>query len=445
MPPKTPLETRQILDMNAFDAGRAAATSHDGLLARRLRNFGAASVLFYEEPIEMVSASGAWMTAATGDRYLDFYNNVPSVGHCHPRVTGAVADQIQRLNINTRYLNSVTERYLERLKASLPAEISNIAMACSGSEANDLAMRAAMAASGARGFIVTEAAYHGNTHLVIQASPSAYKRGGPPDFVRCVPAPSHAAYGDDVAEGFAAAVAGAAADLADSGHGCAALICDSIFSSDGVFADPPGFLAPAIAAARAAGGLYIADEVQPGFGRTGADLWGFRRHGVTPDIVTMGKPMGNGFPMSAMATRPEVLAGFCQDFGYFNTFGGNPVAAAAGLAVLDAITQDGLIENAAAVGAALKERLIALQQTEPRIAAVRGAGLFIGVDLCGDVGAPDPALATRVINGLKDRHVLIGAAGKYGHTLKIRPPLCLTPAEAMMFAAKLEDTLHAID
>jgi 4-aminobutyrate aminotransferase-like enzyme len=279
---------------------------------------------------------------------------------------------------------------------------------------------------------------------VIEVSPASLKRGAPPDTVVAVPAPGAQDYGADVAGGFAAAVAGAVETLEARGHGVAALLCDTIFSSDGVFADPPGFLAPAAEAVRAAGGLVIADEVQPGFGRTGV-MWGFERHRIAPDVVTMGKPMGNGYPMAGVATRPELLALFCEDIGYFNTFAGTPVAAAAGLATLEALEADDLIANAARVGAHLKARLEALAQAEPRLAAVRGAGLFVGVDLATpEGGAPDPALAVAVIDALRERRILIGAAGRYGHTLKVRPPLCLTRADADRFADALADALAGL-
>jgi len=259
---------RPILDMNAYRGG----AGDDPLLARRLANFGAASVLFYDRPIQMVRGRGAWMEAADGTRYLDCYNNVLSVGHCHPRVVAAMAAQTAEINVNSRYLHATVETYLERLKALLPPDLSNVLLCCSGSEANDLAMRVAMKATGRRGFIVTEAAYHGNTLAVTEISPSSWRRGDRPAHARLVPAPGRSAYGDDVAGGFAAAVTAAAAALAADGFGLAGFICDSIFSSDGVHADPPGFLRPAVAAARAAGGIYIADEVQPGFGRTGAGM-----------------------------------------------------------------------------------------------------------------------------------------------------------------------------
>ncbi|MEM1345309.1 MAG: aminotransferase class III-fold pyridoxal phosphate-dependent enzyme, partial [Pseudomonadota bacterium] len=273
-----------------------------------------------------------------------------------------------------------------------------------------------------------------------EVSPASLKRGKLPAHVRAVPAPGVAAYGEDIADGFASAVKRAIATLKRRGHAFAGLIVDSIFSSDGVFADPPGFLTGAVQVARDAGGLLIADEVQPGFGRTGM-MWGFERHGLHPDIVTMGKPMGNGYPMSGMATRPEILARFCEDVGYFNTFGGTPVAGAAGLAVLDALEGEGMIANAAHVGPYLKARLEALREAEPRIGAVRGAGLFLGIDLVGPKATPDPGLTKAVINALRERQVLIGAAGRFGHTLKVRPPLCLTTTEADFFVEALGEAL----
>ncbi len=424
-------EPRRILEMNAFDNRQGGA----GPVARRLDNLGAASVLFYRAPIEMVSAQGAWMVARDGTRYLDFYNNVPSVGHSHPEVVAAVTRQIATLNTHTRYLVAGVDTYLEALKARLPSVLSNVVLTCSGSEANDLAMRVARQVSGAGGFIVTETAYHGNTALVTEASPSALKRAAPPAHVVTVPAPGAAAYGSDIAGGFARAIRAAMAELDARGIGTAALLADSIFSSDGIFADPPGFLRPTVEAVQAAGGLYIADEVQPGFARTGSAFWGYARHGVAPDIVTMGKPMGNGFPMAGMAARPEHLAAFCEDTGYFNTFGGNPVACAAGLAVLRVIEEEGLQDNAQRVGARLKSDLEDIAARAPRVAAVRGAGLFLGVDLCAPdaPGTPDADFTVQVIDAMRDAGVLIGAAGRYGATLKLRPPLCLSQAEADRF------------
>ncbi|MFC0269817.1 aspartate aminotransferase family protein [Kushneria aurantia] len=441
----SPTQPRQILDMNAFNPSRDRA-GENPLLERHHHNFGAASVLFYRDPIEMVSASGCWMEAADGTRYLDFYNNVPSVGHCHPRVVEAVSCQLARLNIHTRYLNQCIETYAERLKATLSRTLDNLVMTCTGSEANDLALRIAALKSGNRGVIVTENAYHGNTEAVTAISPSALKRAPLSPHVVTVPAPSVDAFGSDITTGFTTAVKQAIETLRKRGYGLAAFICDAIFSSDGIHADPTDLLKPSIAAVHAAGGIYIADEVQPGFGRTGDAYWGFERHTVTPDIVTMGKPMGNGFPLAGLAVNADALACFCEEYGYFNTFGGNPVACAAGQAVLEVMEEEQLQANAQHIGAHLGTRLEALRHYDRRITAVRGAGLFIGIDLChsGETATPSPELTSAVINGLRERRVLIGAAGRFGNTLKIRPPLCLDEQEADFFVEALSDTLASL-
>ncbi len=428
----SPLSEKRILDMNAFEA---KSGQHKENVTRRLDNLGAASVLFYQEPIEMVSAQGAWMQAADGKRYLDFYNNVPCLGHCHPSVVAAVSKQIATLNVHTRYLVSVVDDYLESLKATLPESVSNVVMTCSGSEANDLAMRLAEQASGGTGFIVTEDAYHGNTSLVTTVSPSIIKQGSLPDNVVAIPAPSSSVYEGDIAAGFAAKVAEAIETLQQRGIRVAALLVDTIFSSDGIFSEPRGFLKQAVEVVRNAGGVFIADEVQPGFARMGETFWGFDFHGIIPDIVTMGKPMGNGFPMAAVATRPDYLQSFCADVGYFNTFGGNPVAAAAGQAVLDTIQQENLQENARKMGDYLKQQLQFMAQQSSYIADVRGQGLFLGIDIGekDNKHNPNPTKTRHIINGLKQAGVLIGAAGKYGATLKLRPLLTLSRYEADFF------------
>nr|WP_242390255.1 aspartate aminotransferase family protein [Polymorphum gilvum] len=400
-------------------------------------------MLFYEQPIEMVRARGAYMYDVDGRQYLDVYNNVPSVGHCHPRVVEAIARQAGELNIHTRYLNRVVEAYSERLLASFPEGLDNVVMTCTGSESNDLAMRIARIAAGAEGFIVTEAAYHGNTALVTEVSPSSLRRRRSAPFVSIVPAPA-ALEGTSVEESFAASVEQAIVELRARGVGLAALIVDTIFSSDGIYADPAGFLREAAGVVKRAGGLLIADEVQPGFGRTGGGLWGFERHGVTPDIVTMGKPMGNGFPMGGVVTRSELLKRFCEETGYFNTFGGNPVAAAAGNAVLQVIEEEGLVERSATVGSYLRQSLRSLQKSHAEIGDVRGAGLFLGLDFIDPAtGEPDVALASHAINQMKQKGILIGAAGKYGATLKIRPPLCFSTENADFFSATLDAILKA--
>jgi len=433
---------QRILALNAFDASRPkgdlpAATQ--ALLQRRQKAFGPTSVLFYERPLHLVSGGGVWLQEADGTRYLDVYNNVPSVGHCNPRVVRAISEQAAKLNIHTRYLYDVVHDYADRLLATFPAGLDKVAFTCTGSESNDMALRIAAIATGKRGFVVTESAYHGNTWAVTEISPSS--RPGQPlaPHVRVVRAP----IGDeDVAARLEADLKAAIASLEADGHGFAAFIADTIFSSDGVAADPAGFLAPAAAAARAAGGLFIADEVQPGFGRTGHRMWGFERHGVTPDVVTMGKPMANGIPLGGVVSRLDLMRGFAESAGYFNTFGGNPVASAAGLAVLAEIEERGLIGNAADVGGHILRGLQELAGRHEAIGDVRGAGLYLGVEFVED-GAPAPQVASRVINGLRDRHILIGAAGRHGNVLKIRPPLIFERQHADLLIEALDAVLTA--
>lgn len=383
------------------------------------------------------------MFDADGRRYLDVYNNVASVGHCHPRVVEAIAKQAATLNTNTRYLYDNVHDYAERLLKTFPARLSNIVFTCTGSESNDFALRLTKSFTGGAGFIVTETAYHGNTEAVTEVSPSSFKTRSVPPHVRTVPAPDLYRHPtNDVGARFAEDVAKAVADLEGNGVKFGGLLVDSIFSSDGIYADPAGFLKRAVDVVHQAGGLFISDEVQPGFGRTGTAMWGFQRHGVEPDIVTMGKPMGNGFPVGGVVTRPEILEAFCETTGYFNTFGGNPVAAAAGLAVLEVIEDEGLVENANKIGGYFRAGLRDIAVRHPSIGDVRGAGLFIGIEfsLPGTTD-PDVAAASYAINALKERGVLIGAAGAYGNVLKVRPPLCFSRDNADLFVETLDAVL----
>jgi 4-aminobutyrate aminotransferase-like enzyme len=450
------VDSQPILALNAFDASEPheLGAALEERLRQRARLFGAASVLFYDKPLEFVRGEGCRLYDVDGVAYLDAYNNVPSMGHCHPTIVAAVARQLGRLNVHSRYLNQGVSDYAGKLLSTLPAGLSNITFTCTGSESNDLALRLAAQFTGARGVIVTEAAYHGNTGLATEVSPSLFLPAAAAPHVRLVPAPDAGrARQGELSAVFAGHVSAAIADLTRCGVGLSALLVDSIFSSDGVHADPPGFLRAAVDAAHRAGGLFIADEVQCGFGRTGAALWGFERHGVQPDIVTLGKPMGNGYPVGGVVTRPEILEAFCSKVGYFNTFGGTPAAAAAGQAVLEVLEQEGLMQNALRVGEHLKRELEDLSSRHFVIAAVRGAGLYVGVELRtagADMrgvhtrGAQTPAsgLAKAVINGLRERQVLIGAAGKFGNVLKIRPPLCFSAADADQLVGALDDVLQ---
>jgi 4-aminobutyrate aminotransferase-like enzyme len=437
--------TKQILALNRFDARHAEGLNAEiaSLIARRQATFGASSVLVYQRPIRMVRAEGIWMFDADGRRYLDVYNNVASVGHCHPRVVEAIAKQAATLNTNTRYLYDNVHDYAERLLKTFPARLSNIVFTCTGSESNDFALRLTKSFTGGAGFIVTETAYHGNTEAVTEVSPSSFKTRSVPPHVRTVPAPDVYRHPtNDVGARFAEDVAKAVADLERNGVKFGGLLVDSIFSSDGIYADPAGFLKRAVDVVHQAGGLFISDEVQPGFGRTGTAMWGFQRHSVEPDIVTMGKPMGNGFPVGGVVTRPEILEAFCETTGYFNTFGGNPVAAAAGLAVLEVIEDEGLVENANKIGGYFRAGLRDIAVRHPSIGDVRGAGLFIGIEfsLPGTTD-PDVAAASYAINALKERGVLIGAAGAYGNVLKVRPPLCFSRDNADLFVETLDAVL----
>jgi 4-aminobutyrate aminotransferase-like enzyme len=410
------------------------------LMDRRARVLGPAYRLFYDTPLHPVRGEGVWLHDADGRRYLDAYNNVASVGHCHPHVVEAVARQAGTLNTHTRYLHEGVLDYAERLLATMPAELAHAMFTCTGSEANDLAMRIARSHTKACGLIVTRFAYHGVTASIAEASPSLGKFVQLGDAVRTVPAP------DGGGAAFAEGVRAAIADLQAHGMRPAALMVDTVFSSDGIFTDPPGFLAEAVDAVRAAGGIFIADEVQPGLGRTGDAFWGFQRHGVVPDIVTMGKPLGAGHPLAGLAVRPEVLAAFARECRYFNTFGGNPVSMAAGMAVLDVIEREGLMANAQRVGKYLRARLAALAARHALVGEVRGAGLFVGVDLVSERATRAPATAetARIVNALRDRQVLLSSTGEHASTLKIRPPLVFSEAHADLLVDTLDRVLTTL-
>ncbi|MCB5205334.1 aspartate aminotransferase family protein [Neorhizobium sp. T786] len=417
------------------------------LIARREKVLGPAYRLFYEKPLHLVRGEGVFLYDAAGERYLDAYNNVASLGHCHPRVVEAITKQTSILNTHTRYLHEGIVDYAETLTATFPEALSQAMFTCTGSEANDLAVRIARDITGGTGIIATELAYHGLTSAVAEFSPSLGESVTLGPHVRTVPAPdSYRHSPEEMMEKFGRDVRAAIADLKRHGIKPAMLITDTIFSSDGIFAGPKGFLKPAVDAIHEAGGLFVADEVQPGFGRTGEAMWGFERHGVAPDMVTIGKPMGNGYPMAGIVLRPEVIAEFGPRARYFNTFGGNPVAAAAGKAVLDTIRIDGLQQNALDVGRYLIDGLKSLSDYYHAIGHVRGSGLFIGVEIVADRAQklPSAALTTRIVNGLRERRVLISASGPAANILKIRPPLVFTRENADTLVEALGDVLKTL-
>ncbi|MGX9788598.1 aspartate aminotransferase family protein [Mycobacterium sp. MMS18-G62] len=420
-----------IMDSNRYTADDVA----DPLIAAREQVLGPANRLFYDRPVHLVRGQGSHVFDVDGARYLDAYNNVVSVGHCHPHVIDAVMRQMSTLNTHTRYLHRGIVDYSERLLATMPTEIDQVMYACTGSEVNDLALRVAEMSTGATGVIVTRDAYHGNTAAVTAISPSLGGMTSVGEHVRTVAPP-------DSATSFADDVERAATELSSAGYGVSCLIADTIFSSDGIYPDP-SVLGPAVDIVHRHGGVFIADEVQPGFARTGDSFWGFSRHAVVPDLVTMAKPMGNGMPVAAMAARSQVLKPFAVGVPYFNTFGGNPVSIAAAGAVLDVIEDEDLLANAADVGAELRTEMSRIADADPRIGDVRGAGLYVGVEVVSDHEAktPDRAGARKFVNALRERHVLISVCGHDGNVLKIRPPLMFSSADVDWFCTEFEAVL----
>lgn len=436
--------------INGFNAEKLSSlpTRERDLIERRQALLGPSYRLFYENPLHVVRGDGVWLYDADGKAYLDAYNNVPSVGHCHPKVVEAISRQAAVLNTHTRYLGDQILSYSERLLATFPSHLNRVMYTCTGSEAVDLALRIASYYTGGTGIIITENAYHGVTAVAAGISPSLGPNMPLGQHVMTVPAPDN--YRDetgDVGAAFAAEVQKAIDFMLRRGIKPAAFIVDGIFSTDGIFSDPAGFLKPAVDIVQKAGVLYIADEVQPGFGRTGEHMWGFMRHGVSPDIVVMGKPMGNGIPIAAAVMRSEVQERFGQDIRYFNTFGANHVSIAAANAVLDVMEDEGLQQNALNTGNYMLAGMRSLQDKFDCIGDVRGAGLFLGLEFVTDQKSKvqDGALGLKVVNKLRENGVLISAAGIQGNVLKIRPPLPFNTDHADSFLSKLEAILNELD
>lgn len=418
-------------------------TMTEDLLARRQRVLGNGYRLFYNEPLHVARGEGVWLFDHQGKRYLDVYNNVASVGHCHPAVVEAMARQSAQLNTHTRYLHHAIVDFAEDLLSEFPAELNNVMLTCTGSEANDLALRIARHATGGTGILVTRWAYHGVTSALAELSPSLGDGVARGNHVKLIDAPD--TYRQPGA--FLTSIREALAQMQQEGIRPAALLVDTIFSSDGVFCAPEGEMAQAAALIRQAGGLFIADEVQPGFGRTGESLWGFARHGIVPDLVSLGKPMGNGHPIAGLVGRSALFDAFGRDVRYFNTFGGNPVSCQAAHAVLRVIREEQLQQNALRVGDYLRQGLQQLAQDFPLIGDIRAYGLFIGVELVSDRESKAPASesASQVVNAMRQRGVLISATGAAANVLKIRPPLVFQEEHADVFLTTLSDVLKVID
>ena len=422
-------------------AGTRASVAPTDLLARRNAAMGGPlAPLFYAEPLEIVRGEGPWLIAADGTRYLDAYNNVAVVGHAHPAVAGAVARQLDTLNTHSRYLHPRIVELAERLLATMPAEIDTCLFTTSGTEANDLAWRLATAHTGGTGAVIAEHAYHGASKWMADLSPHEWPPGHAPDHVATFAAPRAATGGTD-RETAVSRVAAAAADLSRSGDATALVLADIGFTSEGILDAPPTFLAGLVEGAHAAGALFLADEVQSGFGRSGPQLWRFAAAGITPDLVTLGKPMGAGYPIGAVLTRRDIADSLARDYEYFSTFAATPAAAAAGCAVLDVLEAERLPEQAMRIGEHLRRRLRSLADGSERLGHVRGVGLLAGIDLLGPDGAPDRAFAVSVREGLVARGVLAGLTGPGGTVLTVRPPLVWREEHADRFVDALAGTL----
>ena len=396
------------------------------IIEARKRLLGRNLSIAYDNPINIVRGSMQYLYDDAGRQYLDAYNNVAHVGHCHPRVVEAGVLQMQTLNTNTRYLHDTILKYAERLTATLPDPLNVCYFVNSGSEANELAIRLARAHTNARDVIVLDHAYHGNTTTLIDISP--YKHdgpggNGPPPWVHKVPLPDTA---DDAQQ---------VIDVIETNDRLCAFIAESMPSVAGQIVLPQGYLNRVYEAVRNAGGVCIADEVQTGYGRIGTHFWAFESYGVVPDIVVLGKPIGNGHPIGAVITTPEIAASFDNGMEFFSTFGGNTVSCAIGLAVLEVVQEENLQAHALTVGEQLLSGLHELQKQYEIIRDIRGSGFFLGVEL------PKKEDADRIVNAMRDHGILIGTDGPLHNVLKIRPPMPFSTNDADHFLTTLRTLL----
>lgn len=424
---------------------------NEALLQRRYRVIGHHAPLFYQEPLELVRGEGVWLFDKDGKRYLDVYNNVPSCGHCHPHVVEALANQAATLNIHTRYLHENVVTYLERLTALFDDSLSMGMLTCTGSEANELALRIARHASGGQGIIVTADAYHGNTEAVGELGTGFMPEAAATQRVIGVPSPDSyrglpGVAPDALAAAYVDRVQQAIDTFAARGIGTAGILICPEFANEGLLHAPQGFVEEAVARVRAAGGLYIADEVQGGFGRTGEHWWSHQAYEAVPDIVVMGKPMGNGHPLAGIVASAELVESFSEWAMYFNTFAGNPVSSAVGMAVLDVLENEDLLANAVSTGAYVAKGLRGLQEKYELIGDVRQKGMFFGLELVSDRSQKTPAgeAANALINAMCERGVLISRIGKHGNVLKMRPPMPFFPEHADILLSALDECLAEV-
>jgi 4-aminobutyrate aminotransferase-like enzyme/Ser/Thr protein kinase RdoA (MazF antagonist) len=417
----------------AAEAGLARAAIRE----RRRRFLGAGAELFYEQPLHLVRGEGVWLYDAGGQRYLDVYNNVPHVGHAHPAVAQAIQRQIATLATHTRYLHETILEYAEQLTARLPPHLNTCMFVNSGSEANDVAWRLAQSATGAKGALVMEHAYHGITEAAAALTPTPGRAQDPRVATLKAPSKDLAAALDDADQAIRL--------LAARGFAPAAFFIDTALTSNGILDPPPAWASAVAGRVRAAGGLIVADEVQYGLGRSGSHFWGFERRGLNPDIVTMGKPVGNGYPLGVVVTSLERVEEFQAKLGFFSTFGGNAVAAAAGLAVLAVLDREQLMANARDTGAYFAGRLAALARRHACLGAVRGAGLLLGLEILAPDASAARLRAKHIVNTLASQHhILIGTGGPEDTVLKLRPPMPFRPEHADLVAAAIDAAASSI-
>ena len=422
---------------------------NEELVQRRRRAMGPAYRHFYREPLYIVRGEGVWLYDHDGRRYLDCYNNVPSVGHCRPEIVDALSRQAATLKTHTRYLHHAIVEYAEMLADTLPGNLSVCTLVCTGTEANDLAYRIARAVTGHDGAICTHGAYHGNSTLVSELSPGFARKRPRPEFVADAMPPDvyRGPYGSDDPDHidkYVQLVDDAVDELADNGHKPAMMIIDSIYDAAGIHTPPPEYQQRVHENVRAAGGLVICDEVQSGLTRLGDHWWGFMDSGVVPDIVTMGKPMGAGHPLAVVVTTPEIAADFARESSYFNTFGGNPVSATVGKAVLEIVQSDDLLGSVRTTGDYLRTGLRRLAEKHALIGDVRGKGLFLAVDLVRDRETREPAAheAAEIVERLREAGVLVALTGEKRNAIKFRPPLVFTTEHADIALDALDQALE---
>ncbi len=422
----------------------------DSEIERRRTYLGRNLTLFYRRPLHLERGKGAILYDANGRAFVDAYNNVASVGHCHPHVVNAVSRQAAALGTNTRYVYRVLADYAERLQTTMPDPLACCIMVNSGSEANDIAWRMATVLTGKRGGIVMEHAYHGITEAISHLSPEDPDSVAPHVRTLMSPDPYRGPFGPgepDLAARYAADADRAIGELDGTGFGTACFMVDTSFCSNGIPDVPAGYLPGVADRVRAAGGMIVADEVQYGFGRPGTHMWGFQYHDMRPDIVTLGKPVGDGFPLGVVVTSASILEEFSQATGLFSTFGGNPVACAAGIAVLDVLEREDLLENAKSTGAYLKSGLRGLMPRHGMIGDVRGHGFVTGVEIVTDRATrqPDPRRMVEVQNRMRELGVLVGREGHFGNVFKIRPPMVFSRSNADALVDAMDRAMNELE